>query len=223
MKKYKRIIYLLALFIMLPSFVNADCQSDFDKIQKEFKASYKYVEETDSFTLTFITPNYDRYLFQLISAEDIRNASYVTLEKQLTTTLKNYKGTEYRYQIIAEYPECKDVSVYKSKLILKKYNPYADNPLCVGNEEFVLCQKDYKGELDDETFNVRIEAYIEDKNSNEITNVKNNNRTKSGSSKTTNFFEDNIVLVVIIALIIIAVISFAIVMIKNKVKSGRLE
>ena len=223
-----KIKYLIItiLAILLPMNVKADCQSEFNKIKNEFKATYKYDKDSDSFTITFVSPNYDRYMFQLITAEDIRNADFITLEKQLTVNLKNYKGNEYRYEIIAEYPECKNVSVYQSKLILKKYNAYADNSLCKGNEEFVLCQKDYEGELDDTTFQTRIETYIEEKNSKEAATIKrDNNKTDDTNmiDKASTFAEENTILIIIVTIFIIALIVFAIIMIKNKMKSRRLE
>lgn len=226
MSKKIEFLIITILAILLPLNVKADCQSDYKKIEDQFKASYKYNKDSDSFTITFVSPNYDRYMFQMITAEDIRNADFVTLGKQLTVTLKNYKGSEYRYQIIAEYPECKDVSVYKSKLILKKYNAYADNSLCKGNEEFVLCQKDYEGELDDKTFQARIDAYIEEKNSKEAEKVKKSdvkNTNETIIEKTSSFIEENTFLIIVVAIFIIALIIFTAIMIKNKMKSRRLE
>ncbi len=58
--------------------------------------------------------------------------------KKKVLVYNNYKKDEYKYGIMARYSGCNNVKVATYTLQLKKYNPYADNQLCKGNEEFVL-------------------------------------------------------------------------------------
>ena len=249
-KSIKLAVLFFTLLIISPVNIHADCQSDFNAIADKFKASYKYNEETDDFTITIINANRGKYAFRYKSREDANNTKYEVKGDKLIATISNYKGTEYYYSISATYDECKRVLVKEETLQLKKYNPYADDPLCSGNEEFVLCQKEYKESIEREDFVSRIETYIETKQeeqgnrtpNNSSNNSSDNNQQNNGTNSDPNtriksnvvdddnvinivieFLKDNIIIAIIGVLIIVSLITFAAIKIRKSVKSRRLE
>ena len=235
-KSIKLAVLFFTLLIISPVNIHADCQSDFNAIADKFKASYKYNEETDDFTITIINANRGKYAFRYKSREDANNTKYEVKGDKLIATISNYKGTEYYYSISATYDECKRVLVKEETLQL--------------NEEFVLCQKEYKESIEREDFVSRIETYIETKQeeqgnrtpNNSSNNSSDNNQQNNGTNSDPNtriksnvvdddnvinivieFLKDNIIIAIIGVLIIVSLITFAAIKIRKSVKSRRLE
>ncbi len=231
MNKIKKLLLSIALFIMLPIAVHADCQSDFKSVEKDFKVSYKYNEDTDDYSVTFVNPYYERYSFVNSTKEELDRAMKTISNGKLVETFDNYKKNEYHYYIVALYNGCNDVIVKEEKLKLVNYNPYADREECKENKDFVLCQKDYDKEIDEETFNSRLEAYLKSKNSTMPSRNNNNSKNDKESKKSDkdimtlikDYIEENIVQVIIIATLIVTLIISAIIFIKKAIKSRRLE
>ena len=216
--------------------VKADCQSDFDEIEEYFQVGYKYNKDTDDFSIVIINPNRFRYAISFntddIDTEIEKNVVGVTM----TNLINNYKKDEYYYGIVAIYDGCKNVKLKEETIQLKKYNPYADDPLCEENEEFVLCQKDYEKTITKEEFESRINTYIKGKDTNSSTNNSTNNNNTINNSKQNensnnknildkiiNFIEENIITTIIIALFVIILIISVILTIKYETKRRRLE
>ena len=224
---------VVAFFVIFPCLVYADCASDFKAVEKGFKVTYKYNEDTDDYTVTFINPDFNRYSFAQTSAEEIKKSKRRISGNTLTTIVEHYKGTKYYYTIQALYGQCNGVAVKEETIEFKKYNPYADSPLCVGNEDFVLCQKEYDKEIDEETFKSRLDTYIktknETKNESSSSDDKDSNKssiektTKNIVEKTTNFFEENLTIIIIVAVVIVALIIGGVFLIRKSIESRRLE
>ena len=180
----KIIFFTLMLFILSPS-VYADCTSDFKEVEKNFKVSYNYNEETDDFTITLINPDYERYAFVHRNRDEVKNANVEFAGKAMKTEIHGHKSTEYVYSIMALYSGCANNTVKEEKITLTKYNPYADSPLCVGNEEFALCKKEYAEEMTEDEFKSRLETYKKSKEDN--TNNTSNDTNNNDKSKKTNY------------------------------------
>lgn len=234
MSKKAKYLIITILAILLPMHVNADCQSDFKQYEKDYKVSYKYNKDTDDFTITLVNPNFERYGFVYNGREEIQNAEKkVTENKVFTTILKNYKKNEYTYTLKANYEGCNGVVIKTGTLKMVKGNPYSNNPLCEGNEEFVLCQKDYDKELDQETFEERINTYIEEKKatSNNIKNDSNdknkyelsNNNNQNFIDNLIDYISENVIAFIIIVLFIIVLVVSIILIVKKEQKRRRLE
>lgn len=186
MKKSIKLAELfLTLLIISPVNIHADCQSDFNAIADKFKVTYKYNEEADDFTITIINGDRNSYTVKFATNELARAAKYAASGDSMIVTLNNYKDTEFYYGFLGFYGNCRNVVLKEETIQLKKYNPYADDPLCSGNEEFVLCQKEYKEPIERETFVSRIETYIETKKE------ESGNRTPNNNSKSNNNINDN--------------------------------
>ena len=229
MKRIKALLFILVLFLITPIVVNADCESDFKEVEDQFKISYVYNKDTDDFTITMVSPDRDRFSWVFHSQEELKNAVHSVEGQKVTTTINNYKNDQYDYRIAAVYSGCKGQTLKKGTLQLKKYNPYADSPLCEGNEDFVLCQKDYDKAISEDEFESRIEAYEESKKDN--TSRKSSSESKKSDTQekesifaeVREFAEEHIAVVIIAAVIVIALIITAIIMIKKSIKSRRLE
>ena len=232
MQKSKNILLFFILFVILPTTTYADCTSDFKAVEKYFKESYKYNADTDDFTIILVNPDYEKYTFGFHNKDEIKNVEMKYNGKQVTVTVKNYKGTKYDYVFVARYNECMNQAAKSGSIELKKYNPYADHELCKGNEDFILCQKEYDKAVDEETFKSRLETYIESKDSkssqndniNNQNDEKNNNNNKENlTDKIINYIHENTIQVIIIALFIIILIIGILIYIKKAIKSRRLE
>ena len=227
MGEIKKLLSITALFIMLPLSVYADCQSDFKAVEKEFKVSYKYNEDTDDYSVTFVNPYYERYYYINSTKEELDKAIKTISGNKLVETFNDYKKTEYHYAIVAFYDGCKDVKVKDETLKLVNYNPYADREECKGNEDFVLCQKDYDKVIDEETFNSRLESYLKSKESTSpLSSDNSNNSNDSKDSKKgikdiinsiKNYIEENTVEVIIIAVFIVTLIVSIIIFINKSI------
>lgn len=227
----KKCMKTLIFFFVFPCLVYADCISDFKEIEKDFKITYEYNEETDDYTITFFNPSYERYSYAQTSWEEIRNSKRIANGKSQTIIVEHYKDTKYYYKIKSLYEGCNQVTVKEDTIELKNYNPYSDSPLCEGNEEFVLCQKDYDKKIDEETFKSRLDTYIKTKEEKESSTAEekndNNSNTKETSNnivkKATSYIETHLTEIIIAVTVIVILIIAAILYIKKIIKGRRLE
>lgn len=229
----KKKIIALVLFIVFPYTVYADCESDFKNVEKDFKVSYKYNKDTDDFDITFINPDHEKYTFAYHNQDEIKKFEITQNGKKETLLLKGQKETKYSYSFIAKYDGCAYKTVTTKELELKKYNPYSDSELCKGNEEFVLCQREYDKAIDEETFKSRLDSYVKSKNKSEessntiVNNNKKNNETQDNKrdfiTNILNYIQEHIVIVIIISIVVIALIIGIVAYIKKTIKSRRLE
>ena len=227
MNNINKIIITLVLFIMLSPITYADCNSDFEAVKNDFKESYKYNSETDDFNVILVNPDYEKYTFGYHSQDEVKKVEMKYDGKKATVTIKNVKENKYDYAFIAQYSECKYQVAKSGSIELKKYNPYSDSELCKGNEDFVLCQRDYDKAIDEETFKSRLETYTKTKEIESTTNdIVDNNENKSKSNilnTIINYIQENTVQVIIIGLLILILIISVVVYIINLAKRRRLE
>ena len=61
MKKYKFILFIVSLSLLLPTIIHADCSKEeidnFKDIENEFKVTYEFDKETKLYVLTLYIPN----------------------------------------------------------------------------------------------------------------------------------------------------------------------
>ena len=99
------------------------------------------------------------------------------------------------------------------------YNKLSEDPLCEGNEDFVLCNPSYDKEIDYDTFVSRLNTYKKNKG--------NNPSSSSNSVKEENaiitYIKNNLVSIITITIFIILVIITIILTAKSIKKSRRLE
>lgn len=235
MKHIKEILFLISLAVILPVEVYADCASDFKEVEKDFKVSYEYNKDTDDFTITMISPDYERYGFYCDDKAAIAKMQNRISGKKMIVTIPNYKNSEFMYGIVPSYGECFGKTVLVKTISLVTYNPYADNPKCQGNEDFVLCQKDYNEDIEEDEFNSRIETYEKTKEQEEeipsdskITpsegkDTKEKVTIKNLFNKIVDYIVEHKVETIIIGVLVIALIIGIIIYVRKVIKSRRFE
>ena len=213
----RKILLTLISFITFTPEIYAECTNEevnaFKKISNEYKVTYEMNTESKLYNLTFYDPAPDKYTFVIngatdgdFSIHDNNNYQYLGLSPgEYTVTIEGVTNT------------CKDV-LKTINLSLPKYNKYTEDPLCKGNEEFVLCQPTYDKDIDYDTFKERLEVYKKTKTEN---NAKNNNTKKENI--VINYIKNNIVQVSLIAISLVLVIIIIISIAKRQKKSRRLE
>lgn len=219
MKKRKKLLLTIISFTIFTPKIYAECTKEdintFNKISDEYKVTYEFNKDSKLYDLTFYDPSPDKYTFIIngatdgeFSIQDDNNYKYIGISPG------NYEIT-----IKGIANECQDI--FKTiNINLPKYNEYSEDPLCDGNEEFVLCQPTYDKEVDYETFKSRLEVYKKTKqDNNEVNKEKDNNK----DNNIVNYIKNNIIEITIVAasLIILTIIIISIV--KRQKKSRRLE
>lgn len=229
MKKLVRLLLLNILLIIVPTIAYADCESEFKEVESEFSISYEYNTSNKSYTITLVNPDYNKYSFVFNNTEEIENANMSVDGTKLTAVISNYKGESYPYKISGVVNECAGIILKNEVFVLKKVNKYADSPLCEGNEEFVLCQKDYGKEIDEATFESRIKQYEKAKEAGD-TVIDDDIPSKNKDEPTTSTIQSIIKIVkehkwivgVAIGVLIIIILSVVLI-VKREMKRRRLK
>ena len=219
MKKRKKILLTIISFTIFTPKIYADCTKEdinnFNKISDEYKVTYEFNKDSKLYNLIFYEPQPDKYVFV------VNNLEKASLEFEDDNNYKYIGMTPGDYEITIEGITDKCQDVFKTiNLNLPKYNEYSEDPLCEGNEEFVLCQPTYDKEIDYETFKSRLEVYKKTKqDNNQINKEKDNNK----DNNIVDYIKNNIAEIIIItaSLIILTIIIISIA--KRQKKSRRLE
>ena len=220
MKIYKKTIFTTILFLTCITNTYAACTqeeiNEFKKIEDQYTVKYEFNKDTKDYTLTFNAPRMDEYSYQLNL--DMNKVRF----KNSTETSFTFSGIlagEYKFEIAGIKGECEDV-LKTITLNLSEYNKFADDPLCEGIEEFVLCQPIYEKEIDYETFVSRVNTY---KKSKEKKEQKQEPQQTAKENPVLEYIQENLIQIIIIVIFIILVIITTCVTIKSIRKSRRLE
>lgn len=221
MKNNFKILLFLTLSLLPIHNVYATCSEeeikDFQKVQDEYKATYKYNKETKDYTLTIRDLYPDKYTFELLG-DNIENIDVDYLEESNEYIFNKVPSGIYEINYWGITDTCFEV-LKKETLKLSKYNNYSEDPLCEGIEDFVLCQPTYDKEIDYDTFVSRVNTYKK-------------NLPKKEDSKDDNTKEDNQIIkyikshllpIIAISIFIIVLIPSIILIAKSLKKRRRLE
>ena len=217
MNKQKYLLTTLSLFIMLPSITYAECTSEeikhFKEIEDEYKVTYEFNIDNQRYNLMFYANETYDYVF------DIKFEEETTCEEKDKNTIVCYNviPSKYKVSIVGNTNTCND-TLKTINLTLAKYNPYYQDSICDGIEDFVLCQETYDKDIDYETFKSRVNIYKKNlqKKEKEIKNVE-------GKDNAINqYIKNNIIQIIITAVFTIAIIVTTVLTIKSSKKSRRL-
>lgn len=222
MIKQKFLLSLISLSLFIPTTTYADCTKEeidnFKEIQDEYKVTYEFDKETKLYVLTLYIPNSSTYDF-ISDKEELFSKCETIKEKKVNCN--NIEPGEYNFGIIGVTSSCNNV-LKRIKVTLPKYNKYAEDKLCEGIEDFVLCQPTYDKSIDYDTFVSRIETYKKnhqgDNKNDEIIEEK-----KESPNKIIQYIQENIIQIIIIIIFIVMVIITIILTAKSIKKSRRLE
>ena len=222
MRKIKKTVLLL--LILLPNTVFAECTKEeinyFKRIENNYKINYEYNKDTKDYTVTFYSPEPDKYEYMIYSEkENFTNCDAVS-EKE--TVCHNVQANEYYIEILGQTTTCTD-ALKDLTINLSRYNNFSEDPLCEGIEEFVLCQPTYDKELDYDTFVSRINTYKKTKQKEIKEDIANDKKDNQIISNITNYLKENIFQIIIIIMFSVAIIVTIILTAKSMRKSRRLE
>lgn len=219
-KKHIALILILSLFSVENVYAEGECtyenKKEFREYSKDFKVTYEFNLETKDYTVTTYNPKPDKYRY-IISEVPFIIAKNETIENK--TLYSNIPAGKYLIKVFENEGGCLSI-LKKIEIDMPQYNPYYQDPLCEGVEEFVLCQPTYKREINRETFEYRINDYKQKKEEKIEIQMQKEKITKE---KIFNYINDNIIQIIVIVIFIILVIITSIITIKMTRKSRRLE
>jgi len=221
MNKIKNLLTIAIIFTILPNAIYADCTTEeikhFKKIEKDYKVTYEFNKDTETYTITFYNPEPDNYDYAIYGIDDMSSCKEINRQE---TKCENLLGNNYYLQIVGITETCND-TLKEVSTNLSRQNNYWDDPLCEGIEEFVLCQPTYDKEIDYDTFVSRVNIYKK---------TKQREETKSKEEKENkiidnliNFIKDNLLNIVLIIIFVVAITITVILAAKSIRKSRRLE
>ena len=141
MKKYGKFLMLLGLFVMLPITVKAECTDEemakWKSLAQNVNVSYDAVEKNGktNFSITFSNLTRDLEIY-----DSDNKKMYSTSKKEYVIT-KTKASKTYRFDIYAKHDYCGRVSLYTIYADIPPYNKYHKDDICLGIENYSLCQK----------------------------------------------------------------------------------
>ena len=222
MNKYKKITLFFLLFSLFNTKVYASCTTEeknaFKKVESKYNITYEFDKTSKDYTITLHNPKYKLFSYSIDYDIDTSKVKYKEEGETITLTYEGIPSGDYNIEIIGTTDTCDD-TLKEIKLHLPEYNKYADDPLCEGYEEFVLCNPTYEKKIDYDTFVSRLNTY---KKSKKNLPSSTSNTTKANSEIIT-YIKDNLTTIIVSIVFIILLIITAILTAKSIKKSRRLE
>ena len=225
MKIYKYTILTFILFLLGISNIHASCTQEeinnFKKVEDQYKVTYEIDKTTKTYKVTFFTPAIDKYTYTI--DEKIETNTFDSVSDE-SIAISGIKPGEYQINVIGVTEECDEI-LKKIALKLPKYNHMADDPLCKGIEEFVLCNPLYDKEIDYESFVSRVETYKANKNKTQLDDVgeEKDKIENENLNRMIKYLKENLIQIIIIVVFVILLIITIAVTAKSIRKSRRLE
>ena len=223
-----KLLAIFSLFILLPNVTYADCTKEekdyFKQVEKEYKVTYKFNQETDDYTLIFYNPYPERYTF-LYENSDSNGIDFDYDGNTMILYISGFSSGVYDYEIVGITDTCDD-TLKEGTVNLTKRNNYYNDPLCEGIEEFVLCQPTYDKEIDYDTFVSRVNTYKktkQEKTTIEPQSDATNKKINTIINNILKYIQDNLFTIVILTVFTVAIIVTIILTAKKIKKSRRLE
>lgn len=138
----KRYIIILLLLLMLPIQTKAIiCSNDkkvgFQTMARNITTNYTYTEQDGGITFQITLSNIQEGLI----VKDIKNnVTYPYRGSELTIS-GLAANTSYRFDIYTDDIYCDLEMLYSHYVNTPAYNPYYQDEVCIGMEEYPLCQK----------------------------------------------------------------------------------
>lgn len=129
-------VALLIVFLCIPFSVNACSSSDkinYSKLASNINYRYTYQENGDNVTFNVTFYNIPENFIIVGDNEYGYSGSELTINNL-------YSGMN-RFNIETNLNGCGGISLYTKYVDLPYYNPYYNDPLCVGIENYQLCNK----------------------------------------------------------------------------------
>ncbi len=153
------IVFILLLLVPITKVEGARCSysemARLKKIAANVNISYDYTVRNSSaiFTINLINLNEEMFF---IDQSNYRQYDYTTNELNLS----NYQGGQtIRYVFYATNPDCQEQPLYTIRVVLPTYNQYYGDEVCIGAEDYSLCQKWSSHNLNYDDFVEKVTEY----------------------------------------------------------------
>lgn len=143
MKKYKKLLVILVVFIFCPKNVKALLCENIDKVRykdlaKNISYSYDAVEKNGDVKFTVTFSNIPKE-FAIKNVDRNEWYGYKNSELKISNLESN---KNYRFDVYVESDDgCDNLVMYTFNINLPYYNKYYTDSLCNGIEQYKLCQK----------------------------------------------------------------------------------
>lgn len=227
MKKKIYVLVTLALFLFNIEPISAACTQDakngFKKVEDKYKVTYEYDKSTKKYNIIFTGSKPSEYFYQIYTNETFE----CSVINDTTSKCGYFPEGTYTVVISGVTNECNEI-LKTEKIVLPHYNELADDPLCEGIEEYILCNPEYSKEIDYESFVSRTESYKKNKpnKKEEVVVEKEEEKEKQTNetlNKIVNFFKQYWIEIIVVVVFIILLIATIIVKAKSIRKSRYLE
>ena len=138
----KRYVIFLLLLLVIPIQTKAlvcsnEKQVRLQTIARNITNNYTYIEQDGSITFQITLSNIQEGFI----VRDVKNdVTYPYCGSELT--IYNLKAnTSYRFDIYTDDLDCDMVTLYSHYISTPPYNPYYQDEVCIGMEQYPLCQK----------------------------------------------------------------------------------
>lgn len=224
MNRYKYLIFTIVLFLTCITNTYAACTqeeiNEFKKVEDDYVVKYEFNKNSKTYTLQFEASLPNKYYYEISETENIMCKGI----DETSIECDGFEADTYQIVIVGMTKTCNDI-LKTTTITLPKYNKYAEDPLCKGIAEFVLCTPTYGKEIDYDTFVSRVETYKKTKIKNE--NIQDDDNEEDNDKELINkikdYIQENLIQIIIITIFIILVVITIIITAKSIRKSRRLE
>lgn len=218
-KKYIILASVLFLFNLTP--ISAACTEEelkeFKKIEDKYTVKYEIDKSTKTYNLYFNSENKNKFSYRIYADNDFECNSI----DDKKTKCKSFPNGEYEIIVVGQTQTCN--SILKTiNLKLPKYNIYADDQLCDGIEDFVLCNPTYDKDIDYNTFVSRVNTYKKNHREEKKEETFQNKPTKV-VDKGISYLKEHMIEIIVITLFTVLILITIVLTIKQHRKSRRLE
>lgn len=180
MKRYLLYMAIVLSIWIIPSGVEATtCDnrvlSDYRELASNINvySNYNMVDGEPVFYITFTNIYEDMYIVDKTNNKTYRYKDFTT---DTELTIDGFKEDQrLTFQVYVSVSGCYATLLTTKYVTLPNYNEYSTDPVCVGAEEYSLCQRWGSISGTYETFVASVEAYKEKKNT--VTTVTENEKT----------------------------------------------
>jgi hypothetical protein len=139
MRRYIYLLFTILLLTFCPKVGASVCSNSekvsYQNLAKNISTSYEYVEGTGTFNIIFTNVSSNLYIRNIKTEVDY---PYTNSEM----VLSNFKsGNSYKFGIYTSDFNCRNEILYTFYITLPYYNPYYQDTLCSGIENYKYCKK----------------------------------------------------------------------------------
>ena len=151
-------IFLCLLFIIFPLQARAIlCTNDkkvkYQALASNITTSYTYQEVNGTITFQITLSNINSELI----IKDVKNDKVYPYQGKELIIPNLKEGTSYRFDVYVEDMDCDDKIMYSHYVNTPSYNPYYQDEICRGMENYSICQKWSKVTVSYEEFKRKVE------------------------------------------------------------------